>query len=80
MNSPESTFPCVAAFQCIANEYIHDMFGEKEQNLSKLKGRVYSGPAEPVYTLPLQTVYIQNSWLLLQKPTDLDLHCLSLSM
>ena len=31
--------------------------------------------AEPGYTLPLQTVEIQISWLL-QKPTDLDLHCL----
>ena len=36
-------------------------------------------PAEPGYTLPLQTVQIQISWLL-KKPTDLDLHCLSLSM
>ena len=35
-------------------------------------------PAEPGYTLPLQTVQIQISWLL-QKPTDLDLHCLSSS-
>ena len=38
-----------------------------------------SGPAEPGYALPLQTVYIQISWLL-QKPTDLDVHCLSFSM
>ena len=37
------------------------------------------GPAEPGYTLPLQTVQIQISWLL-KKPTDLDLHCLPLSM
>ena len=36
-------------------------------------------PAEPGYTLPLQTLLIQISWLL-QKPTDLDLHCLSLSI
>ena len=36
-------------------------------------------PAEPRYTLPLQTVLIQISWLL-KKPTDLDLHCLPLSM
>ena len=36
-------------------------------------------PAEPGYVLPLQTVKIQISWLL-QKPTDLDLHCLPLSM
>ena len=36
-------------------------------------------PAEPGYTLPLQTVQIQISWLL-KKPTDLELHCLSLSM
>ena len=34
-------------------------------------------PAEPRYVLPLQTVQIQISWLL---PTDLDLHCLTLSM
>ena len=34
-------------------------------------------PAEPRYTLPLQTVYIQISW---KKPTDLVLHCLSFSM
>ena len=37
------------------------------------------GPAEPGYTLPLQTVKTQISWLL-KKPTDLDLHCLPLSM
>ena len=36
-------------------------------------------PAEPGYTLPLQTAPIQISWLL-KKPTDLDLHCLPLSM
>ena len=36
-------------------------------------------PAEPGYTLPLQTVQIQISWLL-QKPTDLDLHCLLFSI
>ena len=36
-------------------------------------------PTEPGYTLPLQTVQIQMSWLL-KKPTDLDLHCLQLSM
>ena len=35
------------------------------------------GRAEPGYALPLQTVWIQISWLL-QKPTDLDPHCLSL--
>ena len=34
-------------------------------------------PAESEYNLPLQTVYIQISWLL--KPTDLDLYCLPLS-
>ena len=36
-------------------------------------------PVEPGYTLPLQTVLIQISWLL-KKPNDLDLHCLPLSM
>ena len=36
-------------------------------------------PAELGYSLPLQTVYIQSSWLL-KKPTALDLHCLPLSM
>ena len=36
-------------------------------------------PAEPRYALHLQTMQIQISWLP-QKPTDLDLHCLSLSM
>ena len=36
-------------------------------------------PAKPGYTLPLQTVQIQISWLL-KKPSDLDLHCLPLSM
>ena len=36
-------------------------------------------PAEPGYTLHLQTVKIQISWLL-KKPIDLDLHCLTLSM
>ena len=36
-------------------------------------------PAEPGCTLPLQTVQIQISSLL-KKPTDLDLHCLPLSI
>ena len=36
-------------------------------------------PTEPGYTLSLQTVQIQISWLL-KKPTDLDLHCLPISM
>ena len=35
------------------------------------------GPAEQRYALPLKTVQIQISWL---QPTDLNLHCLSLSM
>ena len=34
-------------------------------------------PAEPGYTLPLQTVWIQIGWLL-KKPAYLDLHCLPL--
>ena len=42
-------------------------------------GVINSSPAELGYTLPLQTVQIQISWLL-KKPTDLDLHCLPLSM
>ena len=41
--------------------------------------RVNPCPADPVFTLPLQTVQIQISWLL-KKPTDLDLHCLPLRM
>ena len=36
-------------------------------------------PAESRYALPLLTVLIQISWLL-KKPTDQDLHCLSLSV
>ena len=44
-----------------------------------IKMQVNPCPAEPGYTLPLQTMYIQISWLL-KKPTDLDLHCLHLSM
>ena len=38
------------------------------------------GPDEPRYTLPLQTVQIRIKWLLPEKPTDLDLYCLSYSM
>ena len=49
----------------------------KQQN--KRAGKFNPCHAEPGYTLPLQTVYIQISWLL-KKPTDLDLHCLLLSM
>ena len=37
------------------------------------------GPAEPGYALPLQTVLIKISWRP-KKPTDLDLHYLSLRM
>ena len=40
--------------------------------------KINPSPTEPGYVLPLQTVWIQISWLL--KPTDLDLHCLPLSM
>ena len=40
--------------------------------------RINPCPAEPGYTLLLQTVLIQIGWLL-KKPTDLDLHCLSFS-
>ena len=40
---------------------------------------VNPNPAEPGYVLSLQTVLIQISWIL-KKPTDLDLHCLPLSM
>ena len=42
-------------------------------------GKVNPCPVEPGYTLSLQTVQIQISWLL-KKPTDLDLHYLQLSM
>ena len=45
----------------------------------KLMYIINPGPAEPGYALPLQTVWIQIGWLLM-KPTDLDLHCLALSM
>ena len=45
----------------------------------KKKTHVNPCPAEPGYYLSLQTVEIQISWLL-QKPTDLDLHCLPLSI
>ena len=41
--------------------------------------RLNPDPAEPGHNLSLQTVEIQISWLL-QKPTDLDLHCLPFSM
>ena len=37
------------------------------------------GPTKAGYARTLQTVKIQISWLL-NKSTDLDLHCLSLSM
>ena len=49
--------------------------------VAKYSHRCYLSPcpAEPGYTLPLQTMQIQISWLL-KKPTDLDLHCLLLSM
>ena len=44
-----------------------------------MPGCINPGPAEPRYALSLQTMKIQISWLL-QKPTDLDLHCLPFSM
>ena len=48
------------------------------------KSTSVSGPRNPChaeagYTMPLQTVQIQISWLL-QKPTDLGRHCLPLSL
>ena len=50
-------------------------------NNSLIKPHIHVNPcpAEPWYTLSLQTVHIQISWLL-KKPTDLDLHCLPCSM
>ena len=41
--------------------------------------RINSSPAELGFVLLLQTVQIQISWLF-QKPTDLDLHRLPLSV
>ena len=41
--------------------------------------RINPCPAEPGHVLLLKTVLIKISWLL-QKPTDLNLHCLSLNM
>ena len=47
--------------------------------LAKRVVKINPCPAEPRYTLPWQTVYIQISWLL-KKPNALDLYCLPLSM
>ena len=52
---------------------------EIEGNLLRYRKYLNPCPAEPGYILSLQTVQIQISWLL-KKPTDLDLHCLPLSM
>ena len=41
--------------------------------------KINSCPAEPGYALSLQTVQTQISWFL-KKPTDLDRHCLPVSM
>ena len=49
------------------------------QWLSDTLFAINPGPAGPGYTLPLQTMNIQISWPL-KKPSDLDLHCLSLGM
>ena len=54
-------------------------FVEINKTQSPGKGLINPCPAEPGYTLPLQTVQIQISWLL-RKPNDRDLHCLSLSV
>ena len=54
-----------------------DYLGQQSQQLFLCSFN--PSPAEPGYALPLQTVQIQISWLL-QKPIDLDLHCLPLSM
>ena len=51
----------------------------KESILQASTNYINPFPAEPGHTLPLQTEKIQIS-LLLQKPTDLDLHFLSLSI
>ena len=50
-----------------------------DRNGEKITKCINLCPAEPGYTLPLQTVKIQVSWLL-KKPTDLDLHCLPFSI
>ena len=47
--------------------------------ISYLAAVLNPDPAEPGYSLPLQTGQIQIRWLL-KKPTDLDLHHLPLSM
>ena len=62
-----------------------ELTGDSNENMKMIYNRknissfFNPSPAEPGYTLPLQTVYIQISWLL-KKPTDLNLHCLPLSM
>ena len=50
-----------------------------DRNGEKFTKCIKPCPAEPGYTLPLQTVKIQVCWLL-KKPTDLDLHCLPFSI
>ena len=69
-----------------SNEYPQSMFLSRnnKNNVYPCRPQFYCikvgfNPAEPGYTLLLQTVQIQISWLL-KKPTDLDLHCLPLSM
>ena len=49
------------------------------KNHGSISLKINPYPVELGYTLPLQTVLIQISWLL-KKPTDLDQHCLSFSM
>ena len=53
--------------------------GKMAEKLPGVGNLLNPGPPDPRYALPLQTVLIQISWLL-KKPTDLELHCLSLSV
>ena len=67
----------------ICMEYQGLFSGKNKKNIINLSSaefvhrvvKVNPCPAEPGYTLSLQTVCTQISWL--QKPTDLDLHCLT---
>ena len=77
------TFQCVLQLMFSWNYYTKVALGSKEHTNKRLKiggpSFINPCPADTGYTLPLQTVYIQISWLW-KKPTDLDLHCLSLSI
>ena len=74
----DNTAPLIMSVQYVHDDGFSIFIGQKRHfgGPDSFQRKVLNpGPAGPEYAPPLQTMQIQISWLL-QKPTDLNLHCL----